>query len=84
MILIYSLFVRYFFDVKDDKHRMETSLHIGNVLDLKFICEIWVSGFTLPLNVKLGNSGKLFFIRKTNEKKKNKEKKNDHWWLKIR
>ena len=50
-------FVRYFSDVKDDKHTMETSFHTGHIRFFSFSCEIWVSGFTLPLNVKSGNSG---------------------------
>ena len=41
---------------------METSFHTGNVRFFLFICEIGVSGFTLPLNVKLGNSGQLFIF----------------------
>ena len=31
--------------------------HKGNVNFFLFICVIGVSGFTLPLNVKLGNFG---------------------------
>ena len=55
-------FVRYFSDVKDDKHTKETIFHTGNVrFFLPFICEIGVSGFTLLLNIKSGNSGELFF-----------------------
>ena len=55
-------FARNLLDVKDDKHTMETSCHAGNVRFFSFNCEIGVSGFTLPLNVKFGNSGKLFFF----------------------
>ena len=40
---------------------METSFHSGNDTFLSFICEIGVSGFTPPLNVKSGNSGQLLF-----------------------
>ena len=49
--------IRYFSDLKDDKYRMKTCFHNGNVRFFPFICEIGVSGFTLPLSVKLVNSG---------------------------
>ena len=51
--------VRYFSDVKDDKHTIETCFHNGNVRLFSLICEIWGSGFTLPF--KSGSSGHLFF-----------------------
>ena len=41
---------------------METNFHTCIVNIFSFICEIGVSGFTLPLNVKSGNSGQLFFL----------------------
>ena len=54
-------FVRYFSDVKDDKHTMETCFHNGNVRFFSLICEIGGSGFTLPFNVKSGSSEEPFF-----------------------
>ena len=42
---------------------MNTSFHI-----FSFICEIGMSGFTLTLNGKSGNSGQLFFLLMTKEK----------------
>ena len=39
---------------------MENCFLDSNVRFCTFICEIGVSGFILPLNVKLCNSGQLF------------------------
>ena len=40
-------FVRYFSDVKDDKHTIETCFHNGNVRFFSLICEIGGSRFTV-------------------------------------
>ena len=52
-------FVRYFSDVKDDKHTIETCFYNGNV---RFFHLFWngVSGSSLPLKVKSENSIQLF------------------------
>ena len=47
MLLIYKLaVVRYFSAVKNDKHKMESCFHNGNVNCFPFICEIEVCGLT--------------------------------------
>ena len=43
--------MRYFSDVKFDKHTMENCFHNGHVTFFSFICGIGVSEFTLPLNI---------------------------------
>ena len=41
---------------------METCFYNGNVRYFLFICEVNVSGFTLPINVHSGNSGQFFSL----------------------
>ena len=56
---------------------METKFYTGNFRFFSFICEIGVSGFTLPLNVKSGYSGQL--ISNTYAAKQMTIEKNYHW-----